>query len=210
MKRILCVNHLVLWCPLVAALTWMSPTVAAEPQGMPRRYPSPAMPILSPNPYHNMGWGAMYNSYPLSRQAPAYRAYSSGASAPQGNRLESQGDAYESEVSRILTAAGVPNEEDKIRWPVGLCILERSETGTLRQQIDALFHEAATAAAAGSADPQVLKELTGRVKAFRRRLLRDEEERFGMPLAVYEEADRFLTRLARAAKALEATPKTGR
>jgi hypothetical protein len=97
----------------------------------------------------------------------------------------------------------VRNHDGQLRWPLGLRILAARETDELREQIEAQFQEAASQARAGSVDSRLIQEMDEAVKKFRRLLLKDKAERFGMPLAVYSESEGFLNQLEHAAEVLQ-------
>jgi plastocyanin len=112
----------------------------------------------------------------------------------------------------VLKASGVPNDNGQPRWPLGLCILAAPGADELREQLDALFQVAAIQTLGGPVNPQLAQEMDRAVKKFRRMLLKDKVERFGMTRAVYEESERFLDKLERAEQILTgglATPAGG-
>jgi hypothetical protein len=102
----------------------------------------------------------------------------------------------------VLTAVGVPNDFGQPRWPIGLQILATKGADELREQLEALFQVAAVQSTNGPVNPELAQEMGRAVRKFRRMLLKDKTERFGMPRPVYEEAERFLTKLERAEKIL--------
>jgi hypothetical protein len=104
----------------------------------------------------------------------------------------------EKNMSRLLAVSGVSNDKGQLRWPVGLTILAAPGADELSKQIDALFDEAAKQAADGSVNPALAEEVRQAVKKLRGLLLKEKAERFGMPLAVYQESERFLNKLDRA------------
>jgi hypothetical protein len=131
----------------------------------------------------------------------------SGQGAPAGSEVylaEPQSDRQENNWSSLLTARGLPNDHGRLRWPLGLRILAEHETDELREQIDALFQEAAIQTAGSAFSSTLIQEMQQAVKKFRRLLLRDKAERLGMPLAVYSESERFLNQLEHAAQMLKA------
>ncbi len=129
------------------------------------------------------GYGQMYNQ-------PSYR-------------LESQYSSEDRSFGRLLTASGVPNDDGRIRWPIGLRILAGARSEELRDQIDALFQVAGAEAMTGTVDPSVSNQLTRNLDDLRRLLLKDKEERFRMALRTYDEAERFLAKLSAAEKVLK-------
>ena len=110
----------------------------------------------------------------------------------------------EKSMSRLLTAGGVTNDNGQLRWPIGLAILAAPGADELREQIGALFDEAARQAAGGPVDSALPEEVHQAVNNLRRLLLKEKAERFGMSLAVYQESKRFLDRLDRAVQRLRA------
>jgi hypothetical protein len=104
----------------------------------------------------------------------------------------------EKSMGRLLSASGVANDKGQLRWPIGLAILAAPGADEFREQIDALFDEAARQAADGSVNPALAEEVRQAGKKLRRLLLKEKAERLGMPLAVYQESERFLDKLDRA------------
>ena len=125
-----------------------------------------------------------------------------GSTDPQANAAEVQPSRQEKSMSRLLTASGVPNDKGQLRWPIGLAILAAPGADELCEQIEALFEEVARQAAGGSVNPALAEEVRQAVKNLRRLLLKEKAERFGMPLAVYQESERFLNKLDRAEQLL--------
>ena len=174
----------------------MSPTMAPAMQSMSAMQPMSAAGGRS----SAMGYGS-YGTAPYDMQA--YGA-AGGSTDPQGNAAEAQPGPGEKSRSSLLTASGVPNDKGQLRWPIGLAILAAPGTDELCEQIGALFDEAATQAAGGSVNPALAEELRQAVKDLRRLLLKEKAERFGMPLAVYRESERFLDKLGHAEQRLRA------
>jgi hypothetical protein len=202
--------------------------------GMPRPQMSRtfAMPSFSPNPSVHLGMIPMLSGYGMARPMQSGRMNAYGAGTPyggsgsyggsqgytqgyrdsaeaapagsEGYRAEPPADRQEKSGSSLLTASGVPNENGQLRWPLGLPNLAAPETDQLREQIDALFQEAARQTAVGSVSSPLIQEMSQAVEKFRRLLLKDKAERFGMPLAVYNESERFLNQLEHAAQLLKA------
>jgi plastocyanin len=111
--------------------------------------------------------------------------------------------AKEKSLSRVLTASGVPNVGGQLIWPVGLRILRGGATDGIRRQIDALFQLEAEQAQAGAVNPNLAQELARSLDALSKFLRRDREERFSLPLTLYEDAELFLAKLDRAQKLFE-------
>jgi hypothetical protein len=188
-----------------------------------------AMPSFSPNPSVHLGMIPMLSAYGMARPMQAGGMYPYGAGSPYGGTSRSQGyaqgyrgsgqaapagseayttepqsDRQEKSWSSLLTAGGLPNDNGRLRWPLGLRILAAPDTDELREQIDALFREAAGQIAGGSVSSTLIQELREAVSKFRRLLLKDKAERLGMPLAVYSESEHFLNQLERATQLLQA------
>ena len=145
-----------------------------------------------------MGYGS-YGTTPYDMQA--YGA-TGGSTDSQGYASETQPSPGDKSTSSLLTASGVPNDKGQLRWPIGLAILAAPGVDELCEQIDALFAETARQAAGGPVNPAVTEEVRLAVKELRRLLLKEKTERFGMPSAVYQESERYLDRLDRAAERL--------
>ena len=125
---------------------------------------------------------------------------SASAAAPSGG-----GSARALEV--ILKASGVPNQNGQVAWPLGLRLLRADSE---MQQLEAQLQLAVEQVTAGGANPQLLDEIRLNVEALRQLLLADKERRFSLPLAVYEDAERFLQKLKRTPKILAASAPAGR
>jgi plastocyanin len=117
-----------------------------------------------------------------------------------------QPSAAEISMSRVLTASGVPNENGRPRWPLGLQVLASPGTDErdLRDQIDQLLGEAADQGASGPVNPNLVQELNRAVGEFRRLMQQDRPDRYVIPRADWADSERFLNRLEHAGKVLEA------
>jgi hypothetical protein len=118
--------------------------------------------------------------------------YSAGTAASSGG-----GSARALEV--ILSASGVPNQNGRLAWPLGLRLLR---TDAQRHQVEAQLQLAAEQITAGGVNPQLLDEIRLNVMALRQLVLSDKEQRFSLPQAMYEDAERFLQKLQRAPQIL--------
>ena len=163
---------------------------------------APAMQPMSPAGGSTlaMGYGS-YSTVPYEMQA---HGATGGSTDPQMYAAEAQPTPEEKSTSRLLTASGVPNDKGQLRWPIGLAILAAPGADELSEQIEALYAEAARQAAGGSINAALAEEVRQAVKQLRGLLLKEKAERFGMPLAVYQESERFLDKLDRAGQRLRA------
>jgi hypothetical protein len=107
----------------------------------------------------------------------------------------------------ILNAGGVPNQDGQVAWPLGLRLLR---VDARLQQTEAQLRLAAEQVTAGGANPQLLREVRRNVEGLRQHLLADKERRFSMPLAAYEDAERFLEALGKTPEILAASAPAGR
>ena len=106
------------------------------------------------------------------------------------------------ESSNVLDAMGLPNGGGRLEWPLGLRILPPDErTVVLRNQIDALLGMAARQSAQGPVSPKLLQEASQAVNELHR-LLREKQTAFEASFT-YNEADRFLDKLAHGLKLLQ-------
>jgi plastocyanin len=157
--------------------------------GMSQAPPSSAGPMGS--------WSGM-GGYAGGMPGPASQGYGgeTGANAQTASEVKS--------LSQVLAASGVPNDGGRLQWPAGLRAVGGPEGEELRRQIDALFQQEAEQTQTGPVNRHLVKELARSVDALRKLLLRDREERFSLALTTYEDAERFLAKLDRARKTLEA------
>lgn len=194
-----------------------------------------AMPPFSPNAAVHLGMIPMLSAYGMARpmQTGRMNPYGAGTSyggsggyggsqgymqgypgsregataGSEGYTAEPQPDRQEKSWNRLLTASGVPNDNGQLRWPLGLRILAAPETDELRERISALFEEAGRQTPGGPVSSLLIQEMDESVKKFRKLLLKDKAERFGMPLTVYNESERFLNQLEHATQVLRAGPQ---
>jgi hypothetical protein len=138
-------------------------------------------------------------------QGGTYGAGSPGYGGDNG--AGSEAPSEEKSLSRVLTAAGVPNDGGRLRWPVALRVVGGPAGDELRQQIDALLQYGAEQTHAGPVSPHLVQELSHSVDALRQLLRRDRAERFSLALTSYDDGERFLARLDHARKLLEADPE---
>jgi hypothetical protein len=99
----------------------------------------------------------------------------------------------------ILKASGVPNQNGKVAWPLAFRLL-RADSRT--EQLEAQLQLAGEQVIAGGANPELLDELRLNIEDLRQFLLADKERRFSLPLASYEDAERFLQKLKKTPKIL--------
>ena len=135
---------------------------------------------------------------------PAW-AQQDGGGSPSAGASSGGGSARALEV--ILKASGVPNQNGQVAWPRGLRLL-RADSQLL--QLGAQLQLAAEQVTAGGANPQLFDEIRLNVEALRQLLLADKERRFSLPLAAYEDAERFLQKLKKTPKVLAASAPAGR
>ena len=137
---------------------------------------------------------------------------SNGASSASGNPYQSEKSmagatlaslqSAKIESSNVLDAMGLPNAGGRLDWPLGLRILPPGEkTVVLRNQIDALLGMAAIQSAQGPVNPKLLHEASKAVNELHS-LLRDKRMAFEASFT-YNEADRFLDKLAHGLKLLQ-------
>ena len=135
-----------------------------------------------------------------SQAVPSWDGHDGGDSASAG---ASSGGGSARALEVILKASGVPNQNGRVAWPLGLRLLG---AGSLMQQLEAQLRLAVEQVTAGGANPLLLDEIRLNVEALRQGLRADKEERFSMPLATYEDAERFLQKLDRMPRILAASP----
>jgi len=180
--------------------------------------PFPHMHMMQPGMY-GMPQYAMssYGAPPMSSYGAPSMSYGSGTGgygggAPDASYQAQDGGARgtttdlspeEKSLSRVLTMSGIPNYGGQLLWPVGLRILRGGATDELRGQIDALFQAAGQQAQTGPVNPNLVQDLARALSTLSKFVRRDREERFSLPLALYEDAEGFLAKLDHAQKLLE-------
>jgi plastocyanin len=142
---------------------------------------------------YGQGYGQRYGNGGMGSTG-GYQRYSSSQRQP----------AEDTDLSRLLKASGVPTSNGGVDWPVGLRSMAEPGADELRGQIDALLQRAVSQAVSGAVNPGLIEEINQGVDRLRKLLHHDEDTRFGLPLAVYRESDRFLSKLKRAGKRLQA------
>jgi hypothetical protein len=199
--------------------TRMSGPSMIRPAGSPAMMQPPRLsPVVAPGMQamyagggrtSTMGYGSYgstmgYGSYGTAPYNMPQAHGATGSSDPQLYAVEAQPSPGETSTSGLLTASGVPNDKGQLRWPIGLVILAAPGADELCDQIEGLFQEAAGQAAAGPVNAALGNEVRQAVQKLRRLLLKEKAERFRMPLAVYQESERFLDMLAGAERRLRA------
>src|SRR5262249_59924883 len=140
----------------------------------------------------------------LAAPAGAAEDYGGADSASAGS---SSGGGSARALDVILKASGVPNENGRVTWPLGLRLLP---VHLQTEQLEAQLQLAVEQVTAGGANSLLLDEIRRNVEALRQLLLADKAWRFSMPLAVYEDAERFLQKLGRAPQILAVSAPAGR
>jgi hypothetical protein len=148
------------------------------------------------------GYGGAMSGSSYGAQGGQYSAGSPEYGGDSGARLKTPSEGKS--LGRVLTAAGIPNTGGLPQWPMGLRVMGGPASDELRQQIDALLQYGVEQTQTGPVSPHLTRELAQSVNALRKLLLRDREERFSLALTTYEDAERFLAKLDRARKLLEA------
>jgi hypothetical protein len=138
-----------------------------------------------------------------SGTSDGYGSSSGGYSAITSASAGGSGRALEV----ILKASGVPNRNGRVTWPPCFRLLR---TDSQRQQLEAQLQLAAEQVTAGGVNPQLLDEIRLNVEALRQLVLSDKTQRFSLPLAVYEDAERFLQKLQRMPQILAVSAPVGR
>jgi hypothetical protein len=151
------------------------------------------------------GYGGGMSASSSNTRGGQYGAGSYGYGGDSGASAETSSGG--NGLGRVLTAAGVPNDGGRLRWPVGVRVVGGLEADELRQQIEALFQYGGEQTQAGPVSPHLVQELARSVAALRQLLRRDREERFSLALTTYEDAERFLAKLDNARRLLEAAPE---
>jgi plastocyanin len=206
--------------PMMKPMMNPSPPAANVP-GNAGRFFSPAFgaPFTMPTygGYGGMGYSAT-PGYPYAPMGSGYggmgygRGGGMGYGRGAGTEVGGAGEETESTdleaaretktVSQMLKASGLPNQDGRLTWPVGLRILPSPRAAELREQIDALIQQEAEQAAGGAANSRLDRELATAIDELSRLLRRDEDERFSLTFQAYEDAYAFLGKLKHAEASL--------
>jgi hypothetical protein len=109
--------------------------------------------------------------------------------------------ASAAEVSRMLSAAGLPNDHGTLTWPIGLqALFPATENAELTSKLNSSLQSAALQQTTGAIDPSLLRNATQDASRLRQMLVQREPY---LQAPTYREADRFLTNLDKALKHLE-------
>ncbi len=101
---------------------------------------------------------------------------------------------------KLLTALGVPNEDGKLTWPLGLRVLTpRSKTEELQDRIETLLFTAANQQESGKVNANLLDEAAGAVEGLQGML---KGRQSNMMPDTYSAADQYLGKLRHAIKML--------
>src|SRR5262249_57350101 len=105
------------------------------------------------------------------------------------------------DLGMVLAAAGVPNKNGNIDWPLALQILRPDEeTRELRRQVETLVQVLANQQAALYPNPRYIhqtRQAVGKLRSFM------DRERYALSAGSYREADRFLGKLETFLQGLE-------
>jgi hypothetical protein len=214
-----CTTYLTLAACVMAVPSAMAQGPGLAPQNQPRptgvirgSRTAVGSPNLTPtalsaprdNPYSGSSYAG--DGYGGSGGAGGYgRGGSTGGGDSAGAASSGGGSAQALEV--ILKASGVPNQNGRVAWPPAFRLLRAD---SLTQQLEGQLQLAAEQVTAGGVNPQLPDEIRLNVEALRRLLRADKEWRFSLPLAVYEDAERFLQKLKRTPQILAASAPAGR
>jgi hypothetical protein len=129
-----------------------------------------------PNAYQNpQAYAANYNSAPAYSNAPAYNP-----APPQAAKQQSPLDAF-----------GIPSENGGIAWPLAFRLMSPVQRRDLREPAETQLAAAATQAAAGQANPNIVDEARLSVARLRQWL---RSRRTDLAEGTYSDAARFLQR----------------
>jgi hypothetical protein len=164
------------------------------------------MPALSG--YGSSPSGAAYpgtssvSTYSTPYQVQPRAGDAAGPSRPESATAYQRQTTAQAASVNVLDAMGVPNTDGRLDWPLGLRILPPGEkTEVLRKQIEALLRMAANHARDGKVSPQVLQEASNAIAELHD-VLHEKKGAFSASYT-YDEADRFLDKLAKGLKLLQ-------
>lgn len=156
-------------------------------QGVPYAYGIPYMPSIAYPPMFPAGYAGGYDGGVSASYAPsAQSSMQSIASIPPNLGT---GAATETKQGGIVVD-GV-----RMEWPVGLRVLAPTEVGGLRQQVEQLFEAISVQRTSGVGINDALTATAQHALDRLQRLVNQDKEKAGLPLAVNQEAERFVAKL---------------
>jgi hypothetical protein len=129
------------------------------------------------------GTGATNITTPLPQPAPPMPAYGGGATSKR----------------TALDGFGVPTEDGAIRWPLAFRLLSPDKRAELLDPLQSRLDVAAQQAAAGRANPTIVRDARDDLDRLARWL---RSRRLDLAEGSYSEADAFLTRIDNALRAM--------
>jgi len=131
---------------------------------------------------------------PYQTYAANYQSQDDGYSAVSaGYGNKSSQSKRVSEMGTILTAAGLPNKDGHLSWPLGLRMLRPDgETRDLRRQVDTLVQALATQRLSSQPNSAFVQDAEVALEKLR---LLAERERHSLSYGTYREVERFLAML---------------
>jgi hypothetical protein len=190
----------------------LNPFGFGNPYAGPSMYPGGMVPM-------SRGFSGYMGAMSMAYGSGGSGGYGGGSARSSNESSSAYGNPYQSEnsmagatltslqmaksvASNVLDAMGLPNAGGRLDWPLGLRILPPGEkTVLLRNQIDALLGMAAIQSARGPVNPKLLQEASKAVNELHS-LLREKRTAFEASFT-YNEADRFLDKLAHGLKLLQ-------
>jgi len=147
------------------------------------------------------GMGGM-GGYGSGGSGGSSNSATSAATQAQNYINEAQMASQPRESTNVLSAYGVPNNEGRVHWPVGLRVLGPSMvTDPLRQKIDSLVAGLVTQKVQyGRADASLLEEANRAIDSLRQQLADHSTD---LSHTSYEDSRVFLTRLQDALKKMD-------
>jgi len=172
-----------------------------------------------PNPYAYPGNGSAYGTgsstaaYGGGYVAPAYGAgygnggyYSpvnNGAQQAQPTAIPAyNGTATQGRQPSVLGAFGVPSEDNMVNWPLAFRLMSPEQRRTFLEPLEGNLQAAATQAAAGTANPSILRQARLSVDDLRDWL---RSRRTEMAEGTYRDGEAFLRKLDTALQSMRAS-----
>jgi hypothetical protein len=148
------------------------------------------------------GYGVPYTQ-PSIAYPPMYGAgYAGGGSPDYASSTQSSMASIAtlppysgSGASSQATHGGVVVDGVRMEWPVGLRVLAPTEVGGLRQQVEQLFEAISIQRASGAGMNESLTAAVQHALDRLQRLVNQDKNKAGLPLAVNQEAERFVAKL---------------
>ena len=171
-------------CPTRSRMMYGYANPGYYPGGMPYGY---GIPYAQPS----MGYPSMYGAGYSGSSSPSYAASTQSSMESVASLPPYPGSGASSQANH----RGVVVDGVRMEWPVGLRVLAPTEVGGLRQQVEQLFEAISIQRTSGTGVNPSLSAIAQHALDRLQGLVNQDKDKAGLPLAVNQEAERFVGKL---------------